>query len=223
MKEIVKYYTQRRGVLTFTAGIVYGFVRTRPELEEPDMQYHFAHASYATRADARAGPRARHDADGLPVPAGIERLDPHQVGRPAGGAGDPAELPAPRSWTVARIVAGMKIGRRIINNPVLDKYRAFEMNPGDKVQTDDEWLDFARDQRPDDLPRHRHVQDGAATRWRWSTIELRVHGHRRPARDRRLDHADAWRRATPTRGHHDRREGRRHDQGRREQPARAAA
>jgi len=42
------------------------------------------------------------------------------------------------------IVEGMKIGRRIINNRVLDKYRAFEMNPGDAVQTDDEWLDFAR-------------------------------------------------------------------------------
>jgi choline dehydrogenase len=42
------------------------------------------------------------------------------------------------------LVEGMKIGRRIINNAVLDKYRAFEMNPGDKVQTDDEWLDFAR-------------------------------------------------------------------------------
>ena len=38
----------------------------------------------------------------------------------------------------------MKIGRRIANNPVLDKYRAFEMNPGDTVQTDDEWLDYAR-------------------------------------------------------------------------------
>ena len=58
-KEIVKYYTQRRGILTFTAGIVYGFVRTRPELEEPDVQYHFAHASYAHRAEARPGPRSR--------------------------------------------------------------------------------------------------------------------------------------------------------------------
>ena len=42
------------------------------------------------------------------------------------------------------IVEGMKIGRRIINNSVMDKYRAFEMNPGDRVQSDDEWLDFAR-------------------------------------------------------------------------------
>ena len=29
-----------------TAGIVFGFVKTRPELEEPDVQFHFAHASY---------------------------------------------------------------------------------------------------------------------------------------------------------------------------------
>jgi choline dehydrogenase len=29
VKEIVKYYAQRRGVLTFAAGIVYSFVRTR--------------------------------------------------------------------------------------------------------------------------------------------------------------------------------------------------
>ena len=45
-REVVKYYTQRRGILTFTAGIVFGFVKTRPELEEPDVQFHFAHASY---------------------------------------------------------------------------------------------------------------------------------------------------------------------------------
>ena len=47
MKEVIKYYATRRGVLTFTAGIVYGFVRTRPGLEAPDMQFHLAHASYA--------------------------------------------------------------------------------------------------------------------------------------------------------------------------------
>ncbi len=50
LKEIAKYYTQRRGMLTYTAGIVYGFVKTRPELEECDVQYHFAHASYSTAA-----------------------------------------------------------------------------------------------------------------------------------------------------------------------------
>src|SRR5215471_5040095 len=31
-KEVIKYYAQRRGVLTFTAAIAHGFVRTRPGL-----------------------------------------------------------------------------------------------------------------------------------------------------------------------------------------------
>ena len=35
VKEIVKYYAQRRGVLSFAAGIAYGFVRTGPELAVP--------------------------------------------------------------------------------------------------------------------------------------------------------------------------------------------
>ena len=42
------------------------------------------------------------------------------------------------------LVAGMKIARRIVNNKALDRYRAFEMNPGDRYQTDDELLSFAR-------------------------------------------------------------------------------
>src|SRR4029079_17196721 len=44
VKEVIKYYTTGRGILTWTAGIVYGFVRTRPGLETPDMQFHMAHA-----------------------------------------------------------------------------------------------------------------------------------------------------------------------------------
>jgi choline dehydrogenase-like flavoprotein len=32
----------------------------------------------------------------------------------------------------------------VVNNAALDRYRAFEMNPGDRAQTDDELLEFAR-------------------------------------------------------------------------------
>jgi choline dehydrogenase len=38
----------------------------------------------------------------------------------------------------------MKIARRIVENPALDRYRSFEMNPGERYQTDDELLEFAR-------------------------------------------------------------------------------
>src|ERR1700736_5552522 len=62
------------------------------------------------------------------MPSGIDGLDPCQVARSGRLAGHPAELPR----------------RRIANNKALDRYRAFEMNPGDRCQTDDELLGFAR-------------------------------------------------------------------------------
>jgi choline dehydrogenase len=142
-KEIVKYYTQQRGVLTFTAGIVYGFVKTRPELEECDVQYHFAHASYAT-----AQTRVLDREPGMTLTA--YQCSPESRGSIHAKSPDPLAAPAIRPNFLSEeqdrrtIVEAMKIGRRIVNNPVLDRYRAFEMNPGDAVQTDDEWLDFAR-------------------------------------------------------------------------------
>lgn len=41
-------------------------------------------------------------------------------------------------------VAGMQIGRKIMNHPAIAKYIAFENRPGDKVRSYDEWLDYAR-------------------------------------------------------------------------------
>jgi choline dehydrogenase-like flavoprotein len=42
------------------------------------------------------------------------------------------------------LVAGFKIARRIVSNPALDRYCAFELNPGDQCQSDDDFLDYAR-------------------------------------------------------------------------------
>jgi choline dehydrogenase len=143
MKEIVKYYTQRRGVLTFTAAIVYGFVRTRPELAAPDVQYVFAHASYAN-------PQLRvlDRAPGMTL--SLYQCRPESKGSIHAKSPDPAAAPAIRPNYLAdeldrqTLVTGMKIARRIVENPALDRYRAFEMNPGERYQTDDELLEFAR-------------------------------------------------------------------------------
>ncbi len=142
-KEIFKYFTQRRGILTFTAGIAYGFVRTRPELEEPDVQFHFAHASYANAQ--------KRDLDTKPgMTLTVYQCRPESKGSIHAKTADPFAAPAIRPNYLAEeydqrvLVDGMKIGRRIIENRVLDKYRDYEMNPGDKIQTDAEWLDFAR-------------------------------------------------------------------------------
>lgn len=143
MKEVVKYYTQHRGALTFTAGIVYGFVKTRPELAVPDVQYHFAHASYGN-----AQTRVLETEPGMTLTS--YQCRPESKGSIHARSADPSAAPAIRPNFLAEeldqrtLVAGMKIGRAIINNAVLDRYRAFEMNPGEKCQSDDEWLAFAR-------------------------------------------------------------------------------
>jgi choline dehydrogenase len=143
-KEVVKYYTQRRGILTFTAGIAYGFIKTRPELEEPDVQYHFAHASYGN-----AQTRVLDTEPGMTLT--VYQCRPESKGSIHTKSSDPNDSPSIRPNYLADpfdqrvLVDGMKIGRRIISNRVLDKYRAYEMNPGDKVQTDAEWLQWARE------------------------------------------------------------------------------
>jgi choline dehydrogenase len=144
MKEIVKYYTQRRGILTFTAGIAFGFIKTRPELEEPDVQYHFAHASY--------GDAQKRDLETQPgMTLTTYQCRPESKGSIHAKSNDPHAAPAIRPNYLTDpidqrvLLDGMKIGRRIIENPRLDRYRAYEMNPGPRVQGDDEWLQWARE------------------------------------------------------------------------------
>jgi choline dehydrogenase len=143
VSEVLKYYIQRRGILTFTAGIAYGFVKTQADMEEPDVQFHFAHASYGN-----AQTRVLEREPGMTLT--VYQCRPESKGSIHAKSNDPNAAPAIRPNYLADpmdqrvLVDGMKIGRRIINNAVLDKYRAFEMNPGDKVQTDAEWLEFAR-------------------------------------------------------------------------------
>jgi choline dehydrogenase len=142
-KEIAKYFLLHRGILTYTAGIVYGFIRTRRELEEPDVQYHFAHASYPSAAT-----RILDREPGMTI--GVYQCRPESRGTIHARSGDPLANPVIRPNFLAdeldrqTVVAAMKIGRRIIENPAMDRYRAYEMNPGPDVQTDDQWLDFAR-------------------------------------------------------------------------------
>ena len=143
VKEVVKYYTTGRGILTWTAGIVYGFVRTRPGLETPDMQFHMAHASYDS-----AQKRMLEREPGMTVVIGQCRPDSRGSIhiRSATPGTEPAIRPNFLSAQTDRdtTVAGMQIARKIVSHPSLEKYIAFENKPGKDVNTYDEWLSFAR-------------------------------------------------------------------------------
>ena len=130
-------------MLTFSAAIAHGFVRTRPGLAVPDVQYFFTHASYADPAV-----RELDRAPGMTL--SVYQCRPESKGSIHTKSPDPAAAPVIRPNYLAdeldrrTLVAGLKIARRIVGNPALDRYRAFEMNPGDQCQSDDDFLNYAR-------------------------------------------------------------------------------
>lgn len=138
-----EYYLRKTGILTLGTGLVHGFVKTHPELDGPDVQYFFIHASYANAAD-----RKLDLAPGMTI--GVSSLRPESKGSIHIRSTDPLAAPVIRPNLLAAkadqdsLIRGMQIARRIVERPAMSAYVDFEMNPGPHVQTHDEWLHFAR-------------------------------------------------------------------------------
>ena len=142
--EAAKYAFTRRGVMTYTAGIAHGFVRTREELDSPDVQFHFAHASYAH--NARRGTLEREPGMTLSVC----QLRPESQGSIHIQSNDPEAAPAIRpnflSEQIDRdaLVAGMRIARQVGAAPALQKFSDNELFPGATCDSYEELLNFCR-------------------------------------------------------------------------------
>lgn len=139
----LQYFTRRKGLLTLGTGLVHGFVKTHPQIATPDVQYFFMHASYANAAI-----RKLDNAPGMTM--GVAGLRPTSQGSIHSKSNDPAQGPAIRPNFLATqedrqtLIDGMKIARQIVGRPALSNYIDFEMTPGLGVETDEQWLDFAR-------------------------------------------------------------------------------
>ena len=144
VKEAVRWAFAGTGILTYGAGVGFGFIKTRTELETPDVQFHLAHASYADAATrklekqpgmTRAVCPLRSESKGW---IHIQSPDPDAPPAIKGNfMTDPID--------VAAIVQGMRIGRQIVEQAPLNPYRAFEMTPGPACTTDAEFEAFARE------------------------------------------------------------------------------
>lgn len=141
--QVLRYYAAHKGILTLGTGLVHGFVKSTPDLPSPDVQYFFVHASYANAAERILD---RHP--GMTI--GVAQLRPQSIGSIHIKNADPFAAPAIRpnflSAETDRIslVRGMQLARRIVGQPSMKPYVEQEVSPGSAVQTDEQWLDFAR-------------------------------------------------------------------------------
>ena len=144
LAQAVKYAFRRRGVLTYTAGIAHGFVRTRAELETPDVQFHFAHASHDP-----SRPRGTLEKD-PGMTCAVCQLRPESRGSIHIQSADPGAAPAIRPNFLseevdrAALIEGMRIARRVAGAPSLARYVERELYPGDGTRSDDEILEYCR-------------------------------------------------------------------------------
>ena len=141
--EGLRYVFSRKGLLTIGAGYAGAFLRTRPELATPDVQIHFLIFSADT-----AGARL-HDFSGFMV--SVCQLRPESRGFVHIKSRDPSVPPAiqPRYLTnrldCDTVVDGLKLMRRIMEQPSMRRYIAEELTPGPNCVSDADLLAFARE------------------------------------------------------------------------------
>ena len=142
--EIARYAFTRRGILTYGAGAVFGFVKSRPELDTPDVQYHLAHATYADPAT-----RELEREPGMTL--AVCQLRPESRGSIHVKSSDPFAAPAIRGnflseeQDIRSLIDGIHVGRRIAAAAPLDPYRVYEMTPGAQATGREHFESWARE------------------------------------------------------------------------------
>jgi choline dehydrogenase len=142
----------RRGPMTMSAGQVGVFAKTRPELETPDVQYHFLPLSIDANLIGQAaskGGLGMHDFSGFT--SSVCQLRPESRGTVLIKSADPAQAPAMRPNYLdthtdrQTMVDGLKLARDFASQPSITPYIAEEYLPGEAVQSDDEMLEYIRE------------------------------------------------------------------------------
>ena len=143
LRELARYALFGRGILTYGAGGGFGFVKTRPEMETPDVQFHIAHVSYSDPAT-----RKLDREPGMTL--AVCQLRPESRGSIHIRSADPLAAPAIRGNYLAErgdvetLLRGMRVARRVIGSRPMDPYRGAELTPGSHAQSDEELEAWAR-------------------------------------------------------------------------------
>jgi len=142
--EAAKYALSRRGILTLSPSLVVGFLRTRPEIETPDIQFTIVHASFQDPVKRILDPEP-----GLTIAPC--QLRPESRGSIHAGSPEPEAPPVIRPNFLATetdrrtLVDGMRFARRIAQTAPLADHVVRERRPGPDAGRDDALLAYGRE------------------------------------------------------------------------------
>ncbi len=179
VKEAFKYVFQRKGLLTLSAAHIAAFVKSRPDLISPDIQYHILPATVDTEKLASTGNMELEQAPGLTIAPC--QLRPESRGWIRIKSADPTVYPAIQPNYLSDpldrevIVAGLKWARKIATQPALQPYVQGELTPGEAAKTDADLLEYARNNGATIYHPVGACQMGHGTR-AVVDAQLRVHG-----------------------------------------------
>ena len=140
----MKFGLTRRGVLTLSPSFAVAFVKTRPEVETPDVQFTMVHATFKDPVKRTLDPEP-----GLTIAPG--QLRPESRGTIHAGSPDPMANPIIRPNFLGEeidrstLIDGMRVARRVVASEPMAPHVVRERRPGLEVAEDAELLSYARE------------------------------------------------------------------------------
>jgi choline dehydrogenase len=141
--QILRYALTRRGFLSLPSAPMLAFMRTRPEMESPDIQLHLVPYWYTDPNARRLGPEPG-------MIATVYQLRPESTGSIHIKSTNPADDPAINfnflSSELDRrcLLDGTQWTRDLMNTAAMDAFRGVEEAPGEAIQGDDDTLAWIR-------------------------------------------------------------------------------
>jgi choline dehydrogenase len=141
--QVARWAAGRPSILSVVPSQVFVFWKSFEGLDAPDLQCVFTPGSYKEGKN--------YVLDDYPgMTAGAWQHRPESHGHVRARSTDvwedpviqPNYLSASGDWQV--LLGGLRLMRRLLSTPEIQRHAEAEVLPGPQVQTDDEWLDFAR-------------------------------------------------------------------------------
>ena len=143
--EFARWLIRRPSLLSVSPSLAHVFWKSRVDLSRPDLQFVFSPASF------REGVVGLLDkAPGMTC--GVWQERPESTGYVKAQSADPYEAPIIQPNYLLEekdqqvLLAGMRLARNMMRTSALSSYFDEETAPGADVESDDEFLDFARRQ-----------------------------------------------------------------------------